>query len=131
MTDHNMLIADAKIKQKRIKRAKQTPKYNVENFGLEFAVEVKNRFNGLQLADREPEELWSDIRDLVKETADKRVSKAKRKKVTKWLTDETMKIADERRDVRSEGDDNEYRRLYAAFQRRAGQGKEQSIKEKM
>ena len=129
-----LLIADVKIKQKRIKRAKQTPKYNVENFGLEFAVEVKNKFNGLQLADREPEELWSDIRDIVKETADKRVSKAKRKKVTKctkWLTDETVKIADERRDVRSKGDDNEYRRLNAVFQRRAGQGKEQSIKEKM
>ena len=39
---------------------------------MEFAVELKNRFNGLQLADREPEELWSDIRDIVKETADKR-----------------------------------------------------------
>ena len=117
-TDHNLLIADVKIKLKRIKRAKQTPKYDVENIGLEFAVEVKNRFNGLQLAEREPEELWSDIRDIVKETADKRVPKAKRKKVTKWLSDEAVKIADERRDVRSKGDDNEYRRLNAAFQRR-------------
>ena len=79
--------------------------YDVENIGLEFAVEVKNRFNGLQLADREPEELWRDIRDIVKETADKRVPKAKRKKVTKWLSDEAVKIADERRDVRSKGDD--------------------------
>ena len=50
---------------------KQTPRCDVENIGLEFAVEVKNRFNGLQLADREPEELWNDIRDIVKETADK------------------------------------------------------------
>ena len=83
MTDHNLLIADIKIKLKRIKRAKQTPKYDVENIGLEFAVEVKNMFNGLQLAEREPEELWSDIRDTVKETADNRVPKAKRKKVTK------------------------------------------------
>ena len=60
-TDHNLLIADVRIKLKRIKRAKQTPKYDVENIGLEFAVEVKNRFNGLQLAGREPEELWNDI----------------------------------------------------------------------
>ena len=99
-TDHNLLIADVKIKLKRIKRAKQTQKYDVENIELEFAVEVKNRFKGLQLADREPEELWSDIRDTVKETAVKRVPKAKRKKVTKWLSDEAVKIADERRDVR-------------------------------
>ena len=68
---------------------------------MEFAVEVKNRFNGLQLADREPEELWSDIRDIVKETADKRVPKARRKKVTKWLSDEAVEIADKRRDVQS------------------------------
>ena len=129
-TDHNLLIADVKIKLKRIKRAKQTLRYDVENIGLEFAVEVKNRFNGLQLADREPEELWNDIRDIVKETADKRVPKAKRKKVTKWLSDEAVKIADERREVRNKGDDKEYRRLNAASQRRARQDKEQSIKEK-
>ena len=91
---------------------------------------MKNRFNGLQLADREPEELWNDIRDIVKETADKRVPKAKRKKVTKWLSDEAVKIADERREVRNKGDDKEYRRLNAAFQRRARQDKEQGIKEK-
>ena len=63
-TDHNLLIADVKIKQKRIKRAKQTPIYDTENIGLEFDVEVNNRFNVLQLADREPEELWNDIRDI-------------------------------------------------------------------
>ena len=129
-TDHNLLIADVKIKLKRIKRAKQTLRYDVENIGLEFAVEVKNRFNGLQLADREPEELWNDIRDIVKETADKRVPKAKRKKVTKWLSDEGVKSADERREVRNKGDDKEYRRLNAAFQRRARQDKEQGIKVK-
>ena len=127
--DHNLLIADVKIKLKRIKRVKQTPKYDVENIGLEFAVAMKIRFNGLQLTGREPEELWNDIRDIVKETADKRVPKPKRKKVTKWLSDEAVKIADEPRDVRSKGDDKEYRRRNAAFQRRARQDKEQSIKE--
>ena len=82
-TDHNLLIADVKIKLKQIKRAKQILRYDVENIGLEFAVEVKTRFNGLLLVDREPEELRNDFRDIVKETADKRVPKAKRKKVTK------------------------------------------------
>ena len=90
----------------------------------------ESRYNGVQLADREPEELWNDICDIVKETADKRVPKAKGKKVTKWLSDDAMKIADERREVRNKGDDKEYRRLNAAFQRRARQDKEQSIKEK-
>ena len=63
----------------------QTTKYDVENIGLEFAVEVKNMFNGIQLADREPEELWSDIRDIVNETADKRVPKG-RKSRSGYLT---------------------------------------------
>ena len=126
-TDHNLLIADIKIKLKRIKRVKHSPKYDVENIGLEFAVEVKNRFNGLQLAGREPEELWNDIRE-VKETADKKVTTAKRKKVTKWLSDEAVTIADERRDVRRKGDDKEYRKPNAAFQRRARQDKEQCLK---
>ena len=66
----------------------------------------------------------------MKETADKRVPTARRKKVTKWLSDEAVKIADERRYVRSKGDDSEYRKLTAAFQRRARQDKEQSLKEK-
>ena len=60
----------------------------------------------------------------------KRVPKAKRKKVTKWLSDEAVKIADERKEVRNKGDDKEYRRLNAVFQRRARQDKEQSIKVK-
>ena len=66
----------------------------------------------------------------MKETADKRVPKAKRKKVTKWLSDDAVKIADERGDVRSKGDDKEYSRLTAAFQRRARQDKEHSLKER-
>ena len=102
----------------------------MENIGLEFAVEVMNRLNGLQLADREPEELWNDIRDILNETADKRVPKAKRKKVTKWLYDDAVNIADERREVRNKGDDKEYRRLNAVFRRRAKQDKEQSIHKK-
>ena len=74
------------------------------------------RFNGLQLADREQELLWSDIRDIMNETADKGVPKVKREKVTKWLSDKAVKIANERRDVRSKGDDKEYSRLNAVFQ---------------
>ena len=67
--------------------------------------------------------------DIVKETEDTRVSKAKRKEVKKWLSDEAVKIADERREVRRKGDDKEYRRLIASFQRRARQDREHSIKE--
>ena len=54
-TDHNLLIADIKIKLKRIQRSKQTPIYDVEKIGLDYGVEIKNRFNELTIKYREPE----------------------------------------------------------------------------
>ena len=81
----NLLIADVKIKLKRIKGTKLPPKYDVENISDEYTVEVKNVSSGLQLEDREPGELWNDIREIVKYTADKKLSKAKRTKVSIFL----------------------------------------------
>ena len=77
-TDLNLLIADVKIKLKRIKRTKLPLKYDVENISDDYTVEVKNRFSGLQPEDREPGELWNDIRDIVKYSADTKLSNAKR-----------------------------------------------------
>ena len=65
----------------------------MENIGDEYTVEVKHRFSGLQLVDREPDELWNDIKEIVKDTADKKVPKAKRKKVTKLLSYKLYKIS--------------------------------------
>ena len=93
-------------------------------------MDVKNRFGGLQLEDREPDELWNDIREIVKDTADKILSKAKRKKFSKWLLDQAVEVADKRRKARNEGDDDEYRRLNAALQRRAVKDNEMSLQEK-
>ena len=87
-TDRNLIIADVKIDLKRIKRTKLPPKYDDENISDEHTVDVENRFRGLQLKDREPGELWNDIRQIVKDTADKKLSNAKRKKFSKWLSDE-------------------------------------------
>ena len=64
------------------------------------------------------------------ETANKKVPKVKRKKVSKWLSEEALKIAKERKDIRSKGKYEEYRKLNAAFQKKARQDKEQSIREK-
>ena len=67
-------------------------------------MEIKTRFSGLQLEDREPDELGNDIREIVKATAGKKLLKAKRKKVPKWLSDEAVEIADKRRKARNQGD---------------------------
>ena len=57
-TDHNLLIADIEMKLKRIQRSKETPIYDVEKIGLDYRVEIKNRFNKLTIKNREPKELW-------------------------------------------------------------------------
>ena len=74
-TDYNFLIVDIKIELKQIQRSKQTPIYEVEKIGLDYGVEIKNRFNELTIKDREPEELWNHIRNILKETAYKKVPK--------------------------------------------------------
>ena len=122
-TDHNLLIADIKVKLKRIKRSMQTQIYDVEKIGLDYSVKIKNRFNALQTEDRTPEELWIDIQTILIETANKKVPKVKRKKVSKWLSEEALKIAKERKDMRSKGKYEEYRKLNAAFQKKARQDK--------
>ena len=83
-----------------------------ENISDEYTVEeVNNMFNGLQLEEREPDELWNDIREIIKYTADKKLTTAKRKKVSRWLPDEAVYIADEPRKARNQGDDDKCRRM--------------------
>ena len=123
-------VAEVKIKLKRIKITKLPPKYDVENITDEYTVDVKNMFGGLQLEDREPGEIWNDIREIVKDTADKMLSKAKRKNVSKWIINEAVDTADKRRKARNQVDYDEYRRLNAALQRRARKDNEMSLQEK-
>ena len=64
-------------------------------------MEVKNRFKGLDLIDRVPEELWMEVHDIVQETAIKTIPMEKKCKKAKWLSGETLQIAMKRREVKS------------------------------
>ena len=68
----------------------------LKKIGLDYGVDIKTRFNELTINDREPEELWNYIRNILKETAYKKVPKVKRKKVSKWLSEEALQIAQDR-----------------------------------
>ena len=129
-TDHNLLIAIVKIKLKQTKRNKTTPTYDLENIAMKYTVEVKNRFSILQVDDKNPEDLWIDIRDAVIETAEKWIPKVKKRKVTKWLTEETIKIAEERREAKRKGEIEKYKKLNAEFQKKARYDKEINLREK-
>ena len=67
-------------------------------------MEVTNRFKGLDLIDRVPEELWIEVRDIVEESGIKTIPKKKKCKKAKWLSEEALQIAVKRREVKSKGE---------------------------
>ena len=84
---------------------------------------MRNRFKGLDLIDRVPDELWMEVRDIVQETGIKTIPKKKKCKKEKWLSEEALQIAVKRRDVKSKGEKEGYTHLNAEFQRRARRDK--------
>ena len=65
---------------------------------------MRNRFKGLDLTDREPDELWTEVRDIVQETGIKTISKKKKCKKAKWLSEEALQIAVKRREAKGKGE---------------------------
>ena len=84
---------------------------------LDYAVEVRNRFKGLDLIDREPNELWTEVYDIVQETEIKTIPMEKKCKKAKWLSEEALQIAVKRREAKSKGEKERYSHLNAEFQR--------------
>ena len=83
-------------------------------------MEVRNRFKGLDLIDRVPDELWNEVCDTVQETGIKTIPKKKKCKKAKWLSGEALQIAVKRREVKSKGEKERYAHLNAELQRIAG-----------
>ena len=86
-------------------------------------MEVTNRFKGLDLINRVPEELWMEIHDVVQEAVIKTIPKKKKSKKAKWLSEEAFQIAEERREAKGKGEMERYTYLNAEFQRIARRDK--------
>ena len=82
-----------------------------------FIAKVRNRFKGLDLIDRVPDELWSEVCDIVQETGIKTIPMEKKCKKAKWLSRKVLQIAVKRREVESKGEKERYKHLNAEFQR--------------
>ena len=78
---------------------------------------MRNRFKGLDLIDREPDELWTEVHDIVQETGIKTIPMEKKCKKAKWLSEEALQIAVKIREVKSKGEEERYSHLNAEFQR--------------
>ena len=82
-----------------------------------YTVEVTNRFKGLNLVNRVPEDLWTEVHNIVQEALTKTIPKKKKCKKTNWLSEEALEIAEERREAKSMGERERYTQPNAEFQR--------------
>ena len=113
-----LLIAKFRFKLKKVGETTRLFKYDLNQIPCYYTVEVRNRFKGLDLIDREPDELWMEVRDTVQETGIKTIPKEKKCKKAKWLSEEALQIA-----VKSKGEKERYSHLNAEFQRIARRDK--------
>ena len=94
-------------------------RYDLNQIPYDYTVEVTNRFKGLELIDRLPEELWMEVHDIVQEAEIKTIPKKKKCKKANWLSEEALQIAVKRREVKGKGEKERYTHLNAEFQRMA------------
>ena len=97
--------------------------FDLNQIPYDYTEEVKNRFKGLDLTDRVPDGLWTEVHDIVQEIGIKTTSKKKKCKKAKWLSEEALQIAVKRREVKSKGEKKRYTHLTAEFQRIARRDK--------
>ena len=86
-------------------------------------MEVRNRFNGLDIIDRVLEELWTEVQDIVQEAGIKTIPKKRKCKKSKWLSEEALQITMKRTEVKGKGEKERYTHLNAEFQRIAKRDK--------
>ena len=110
---------NAKFRLKLNKVGKNTRplKYDQNQILYDYTVEVRNRFKGLDLIGRVPDELWMEVHDIVQETGIKTIPMEKKCKKAKWLSEEALQISVERREAKSKGEKKRYTHLNAEFQR--------------
>ena len=94
-------------------------RYDLYQIPYDYTVKVRNRFKGLDLIDRVPDELWTEVYDIVQEMGSKTTPKKKQCKKAKWLPEEDLQIAVKRREMKSKGEKERYAHLNTEFQRRA------------
>ena len=98
---HKLLIAKFRLKLKKVGKTARPFRYDLNQIPYDYTVEVRNGFKGLDLIDRVPDELWTEVRDIVQETVIKTIPKKKRCKEAKWLSEEALQIVVKRREAKA------------------------------
>ena len=118
-SDHEPFIAKFRLKLKKVGKTTRPFRYDLNQIPYDYTVEVRNRFKGLDLIGRVPDELWDEVRDIVQETGIKTFPMEKKCKKAKWLSEEALQIAEKRRETKGKGKKERYIHLKAEFQRTA------------
>ena len=127
-SDQELLIAKFRFKLKKVEKTTRPFRYDLNQIPYDYIVEVMNTFKELDLVDRVPEELWTEVHNTVQEAVTKTISKKRKCKKAKWLSEEVLQIAEERREAKSKGEMERYTQLNAEFQRIAKRNKKAFLK---
>ena len=100
-SDNELLIAKFRLKLNKVGKTTRPFRYDLNQIPYDYTVEVRNRFNGLDLIDRVPDELWNEVRDIAQETGIKTIPMEKKCKKAKWLSGEALQIALKRREEKT------------------------------
>ena len=100
---------------KKVGKTTRPFRYDLKQIPYDYTVEVRNRFKGLDLIDRVPNELWNEVCDIVQETGIRTIPMEKKCKKAKWLSGETLQIAVKRREGKNKGEKERYKHLNAEF----------------
>ena len=118
-----MIQAKFRLKLKKVEKTTRSFRYDLNQIPYDYTVEMRNRFKGLDLIDRVPDELRMEVCDILQEAGIKTIPKKKKCKKAKWLSKEALQLAVKRRKVKSKGEKERYTHLNAEFQRRARRDK--------
>ena len=110
-------MAKFRLKLNKVEKTTRPFRYDLNQITYNYTVEVTKRFNGLELIDRVPELLWTEVFNSLQEAVIKTIPKKKKCKKAKWLSEEALQIAEKRREVKCKGEKERYIHLNAEFQR--------------
>ena len=122
-SDHELLIAKFRLKLKKVGKTTRPFRYDLNQISNDYTVKVRNRFKGLDLIDRVPDELCMEVHDIVEEIGSKTIPKKKKCKKAKWLSEGALQIAVKRREFKSKVEKDIYTRLNTEFERIARRDK--------
>ena len=108
---------------KKVGKTSRPFRYDLNQIPYDYRVEVTNRFEGLDLIDRVPEELWMEVSNILQEAVTKTIPKKKKCKKAKWLSEEALQIVEKGREAKGKGEKERHIHLNAEFQRIARRDK--------